>query len=230
MFWKMLAMVISTILVASLMAYVVGFAEIEQRDKTTTADTAFTEVKKEKLGNHTYYPDTLFDLRRPESDGKETALEFMEKADRNLTYDVYVTGFNTMYKTGEFRLYGLRMEQGVVEPDVSLTTEIMPDGTVVWGSSRYGMDAKLPDIFFDLYDVRPAKEFFQTVYDLAVEHKSAMFGFGNEEPIRGIYQLKVNQDGEVYYEFRINEFSYVHVNAVTGEITYRSFWNGVYED
>lgn len=232
MFWRMLATIISVFLAVSLLAYV-NAAEIKKDEKKRTqsgTDAVFVEEKKEQLGKHTYYPSTLFDVRYLDDDEKSFVRIFMEKADENLTYDVYVTGFNTAVGSGDFRMYGFRMEQGAVEPDVPLTTEISQYGTVSWGSSRYGMDAKLPDIFFDLYDVRPAEEFFQTVYDLAEEHKGAMFALREEEPIHGTYLLKVKHTGEVFYEFRINEFSYVHVNAVTGEITYRSFWNGVYED
>ena len=216
MFWKMLVMIISAILVASLLTYAISIAEMKKSERGSAENAVFTEVKMVKVGNHTYYPDTLFGLRRPKIEDKEWIIEFMKKADRDLTYDVYVTGFNSMYATDEFRMFGLKMEQGVVEPDISLNTGILPDN--------------FPEIPIDLTAVRPADRYFDAVYALAEEHKDEMFAIRGEEPIRGTYMLKVKHTGEIYYEFVINEFSYVNVNAKTGEIMYRSFWNGVYED
>ena len=230
MFWKMLVMIISAILVASLLTYAISIAEMKKSERGSAENAVFTEVKMVKVGNHTYYPDTLFDLRRPKIEDKEWIIEFMKKADRDLTYDVYVTGFNSMYATDEFRMFGLKMEQGVVEPDISLNTGILPDGSVIWGSSRYGIEENFPEIPIDLTAVRPADRYFDAVYALAEEHKDEMFAIRGEEPISGTYMLKVKHTGEIYYEFVINEFSYVNVNAKTGEITLQHFWNGVYED
>lgn len=231
---KVILAFIGACIVSALLVLCLGIDHPERTGQNTptptptAAEAAFSEIEIVRVGKHTYYPNTLFDVRYLEEGEKEGALEFMKKADRNLTCDVFVNWYNS-YSTAGVRLQGMLMEQGVVKQELSLSTSILSDGTVLWDSPLHGLEDKLSEIPIDLTGVRPAKDFFQTVYELAEEHKSAMFALRDEEPIRGVYMLKAKQTGVIYYEFRINEFSYVEVNAKTGDIIHHSFWNGVYE-
>lgn len=241
---KLLAAIFSALVLALAGAVVDGKADFsnlrggdrevvsESRiEAQTTAETAFSEVKLTKVGNHTYYPDTLFDSRYVSEENRKIVFAEMEKADKCLETDVYISGFNQEYMSEYFRLYGYRMTDGIVEPEFSLNTGRGSDGTVSWGSHKYGLLSLLPDAGYVNGDgVRPASEFFAKVYDLAKEHEKQIFRHCKTEPIRGNYMLNADLQGNVFYEFTINAYTTIRVNARTGAVMEEYYWDGVYVD
>ncbi|MBO4627225.1 MAG: hypothetical protein J5645_04575 [Lachnospiraceae bacterium] len=193
--------------------------------------TAFVETKIEKIGKHTYYPATLFDDRRIGEKDREYVLGQMRKGDANLTCDVYVNGFNSEYRKEGFHLFGYLLIDGVIEQDYSITSGNMEDGSVTWGSHRYGLLERIPKVTLAGREkVRPASEFAGAVYELALKNKNTIFHFRKEEAIRGSYLLMADAAGRLYYEFTINEYSTVRVDAITGEVLREFFWDGVYTE
>ena len=190
---------------------------------------AFSEAKIEKIGKHTYYASTLFDEPNLSEENKAYVLEQMRKGDAELTLDVYVSGFNSAYGKDEFRLFGYRMTDGVVECDYSISTGMTAGGGVVWGSHRYGLLERIPEVAFAGREkVRPASEFTDAVYALAKANESTIFRYTEKAAIRGEYVLTADAEGRLFYEFTINRNSTVRVDAITGEVLQQRFWDGVY--
>ena len=73
-----------------------------------------------------------------------------------------------------------------------------------------------------------------TVEEQAKKHESEMF-FGQKEALRAEYTLHYGiaygmVAPDYYYEFILNEYSYIIINPFTGDILFESYWNGVYVD
>ena len=211
------------------LAWLVG---VEPMTRGTTTKSPFVELKMEKLGNHTYYSESMFTNQNAIKNGRETVLEQMRIADANLEYDVYVTGFNSMYGTEDFRMYGLLITDGVPNNDFSITSGFNPEtGKVDWVSHRYGLLSLIPaPKWVDRLDMIPVEEAFRTAMSLAEENKHTMFRLRKEEPIRGTWMVKCDAEGNVFFDFVINDFSSVWIDGKTGEVLRAYFWNGIYED
>lgn len=191
----------------------------------------FYEAKFVKVGNHTYYPENLFELKHSNAEQKEYALKKMKDGDRDLTEDILVTGFNSMYETFDYHLFGHFMVDGVPIEDLQLVCGTRPEGIVEWGSSKYGLLSRLPAPEKVVTDgLIPASEACEKAYALAKENEDKMFEHRKREPIRGSYMLKADIHGDPFYEFLINEHSMVRIRAKDGEVLTAFFWDGVYVD
>ena len=192
--------------------------------KETTAETAFKPVEFEKVGNHTYYRSDIFKADTMEEYKKENILPLIEEADKSLDEDVLLTNFNISIASGNMRLYGFLMSDGIIYQEVNLYADKDNNSVYVW-SEEY-KDVTLPQ----KGTLMDAKDFYDDVFDLARNHKSEMFIKGTEQPISGEYYIKGNLDGTVYYDFIINYNSAVWIDAYTGEIIHTYFFNGLYTD
>ena len=179
--------------------------------KETTAETAFKPVEFEKVGNHTYYRSDIFKSDTMEEYKKENILPLIEEADKSLDADVLLTNFNISIVSGNMRLYGFLMSDGVIYQEINLYAD--KDNNSVYAWSEEYKAVTLPHVF-----------------DLAKKHKREMFIQGAEQPISGEYYIKGNLDGTVYYDFIINYNSAVWIDAYTGEIIHTYFFNGLYTD
>ena len=197
----------------------------------TTVQNAFSEDKILKIGNHTYYSETMFALRGRTEEEREEVFAQMRKADKLLNCDIFVTGFNTEFGTADFRMFGLRMTNGIPEAKMSLSSGWdMENDKVLWGSHRYGLIEFMPEVTIDTEGIMPAEPLFEKVYGLAKANEKYIFEHRRTEPISGTYMLKADETGVVYYEFRINKYTTIEVNAKTGEVMNEYYWDGVYVD
>ena len=192
--------------------------------KETTAETAFKPVEFEKAGNHTYYRSDIFKADTMEEYKKENILPLIEEADKSLDADVLLTNFNISIASGNMRLYGFLMSDGIIYQEINLYADKDNNSVYVW-SEEY-KDVTLPQ----KGTLMDAKDYYDDVFDLARKHKSEMFIKGAEQPISGEYYIKGNLDGTVYYDFIINYNSAVWIDAYTGEIIHTYFFNGLYTD
>ena len=190
--------------------------------KETTAETAFKPVEFEKVGNHTYYRSDIFKADTMEEYKKENILPLIEEADKSLDADVLLTNFNISIASGNMRLYGFLMSDGIIYQEINLYADKDNNSVYVW-SEEY-KDVTLPQ----KGTLMDAKDFYDDVFDLARNHKSEMFIKGAERPISGEYYIKVSLDGTVYFDFIINYNSAVWIDAYTGEIIHTYFFNGLY--
>lgn len=242
MIWKLFVAIVGTFFLA-MIAFLAKGAEIPSTEfgrntvtvaptkAPTTAQDAFSEMKIEKIGNHTYYSETMFDLRGRTEEEREEVLSQMRKADKQLNRDIFVTGFNSEFGTENFRLFGLRMTNGIAEAKMSLNSGWdMEKDEVLWGSHRYGLIEFMPEVTIDPEGVMQAELLFEKVYNLAKDNEKYIFEHRRTEPISGTYMLKANEEGVVYYEFRINKYTTIEVNAKTGEVMNEYYWDGVYVD
>ncbi len=242
MIWKIFVAALGTFAYGLLSALGGGYDFIKENVGTesgyessapayTTPETAFSEVELVKVGNHTYYAKSMYALQTRKEEERKIALAEMEKADAGLDVDVYVSGFNYEFYNEHFRLYGYRMKDGVIEQEYSLNTGREENGNVTWCSHKYGLLSLIPDQSYVSTDgLKPASEFFEKVYNLAKEHEEQIFRLRKKEAIYGTYLLKTDTEGNVYYEFTINVFTTIRVNARTGALMCEHYWNGVYED
>jgi hypothetical protein len=242
MIWKIFVAILGSFIL-SIVALVAKDVEIPttDRDRTvvtvtptaapTTVQNAFTEMKFVKVGNHTYYPETMFALKVSKEEHMEMVISQMKNADRFLDVDVYVTGFNSMFDTEDFRMFGRRMTNGVVEEEMNLNSGWdKATDTVRWYSRPYGLTEYMPQVTIDTDGIMPASLLFEKVYTLAKEHEKSIFAHRRVEPIRGTYMLMADEAGVIYYEFTINRYSTIGVNAKTGEVIKQYYWDGVYVD
>ena len=192
--------------------------------KETTAETAFKPVEFEKVGNHTYYRSDIFKSDTMEEYKKENILPLIEEADKSLDADVLLTNFNISIVSGNMRLYGFLMSDGVIYQEINLYAD--KDNNSVYAWSEEYKDVTLPQ----KGTLMDAKDYYDDVFDLAKKHKREMFIQGAERPISGEYYIKGSLDGTVYYDFIINYNSAVWIDAYTGEIIHTYFFNGLYTD
>ncbi len=192
--------------------------------KETTAETAFKPVEFEKVGNHTYYRSDIFKTDTMEAYKKENILPLIEEADKSLDADVLLTNFNISIVSGNMRLYGFLMSDGVIYQEINLYADKDNNSVYAWSEEYKGVTLPQKGTLMD------AKDYYDDVFDLAKKHKREMFIQGAEQPISGEYYIKGNLDGTVYYDFIINYNSAVWIDAYTGEIIHTYFFNGLYTD
>ena len=242
MIWKIFVAIVGTFLL-TVVAMVAKGVELPATDPgrttvtatptpaSTNAGNAFSETKLVKIGNHTYYAETMYAVRGTKGEQREFVLSQMKKADRTLDHDVYVTGFNTMYDSEDFRMFGLRMTNGVIEAEMSLNSGWdKSNDTVLWGTNHYGLMEYMPEVLINTDGIMPASLLFDKVYNLAKNNERLIFEHRHVEPISGTYMLMADEAGVIYYEFRINEYSYIEVNAKNGDVMKQYYWDAVYVD
>ena len=193
----------------------------------TDANTAFKPIRIQRIGNHTYCIDDLSEYRtNMNSSQKKHLRECLEEADKSLKEDVYVYSVGEAEMMGEYRLFGQKYQDGVVMDKVYFNAGQDDTNTYIW----YQNDLTVPIPSFDKTGLMDPADLDDEVYDLAKQHEKEMFDNRSTEPIRGEYILCVDLNGTLYYDYRINEYSYVLVDAISGQVIRQSFWDGVYVD
>ena len=186
----------------------------------STAALAFHADKVTKVGNHTYYSEDVYGNRDMDDERKKALMERMEKADETLTEDVYVYGFGESETRGEFRFYGYAYQAGIVLEDIAMGAWYGPANGYVWSRRAFTKNQQA----FDSQNLASFDDVLETVYEDAKENKDQMV----KERINGFYVLKAKENGELYYEFRINRYSTVKVDAKTGTIIQAYYFDGIY--
>ncbi|MBR3636784.1 MAG: hypothetical protein IKN45_02580 [Lachnospiraceae bacterium] len=192
----------------------------------TTASTAFTAEGVRKVGNHTYLPDDFYERRNRDKSEANVIEARIEEADKSLDRDIYVNGVGGPMDNGEYRLLGQAYKNGAVLQDncFCATKENKPSYT--WSEN----DLTIPEPDVDTTGIIPVSDVFDTVFELCEQNENQMFRYRSKEPIRGTYILKAGIADGLYYEFTINEYSTVKVNALNGQVIMQNFWDGVYVD
>ena len=192
----------------------------------TTADTAFSAVAVRKIGDHTYLPVDFYDLRSRDTSEAEVIEACLEEADKSLDRDIFVNGIGESWTNGKYRLFGQACEQGAVLEDIRYCATKENTPLYTW----FQNDLTAPEPEFDTSGVIPASDVFETVFELCEQNEDTIFRNRNKEPIRGTYILKAGFSEGLYYEFTVNEYSTIKVDAHSGQVIMKNFWDGVYVD
>ncbi|MCR5148810.1 MAG: hypothetical protein K6C35_07565 [Eubacterium sp.] len=179
----------------------------------------------QKLGKHIYYSDMLWEKRNMDDTEKEDMIAYLSFLDKHTGDDLYICGFNTLSISGEPSVNAYQYLNGAIIPNVFYRTDdnysyISPTGRA------------MPLSQLDTSDLIPPQELFDKVLELAEQNRNQMFFSPKDTtPISGTYRLEYDTEAdELYYSFRLNEYSEIRVDAKTGNITRQYFWNGVYID
>lgn len=184
----------------------------------------FREDIAGSVGDHIVYSYNLFENRNYTDSQKESMLAYLEQVDAMLTEDIYVTGFTEMSIDGSYRFYARQYGNGAVVPDVYYWTDVDdPDPNMVVAE---GSPVTVPDTS----GLIPAKELYQKVKALAEANSSQLYDYGSKG-IYGEYLLTYDISRDLLvYDFEVNEYSNVILNAKTGELVEERYDNGVIED
>ena len=191
----------------------------EKADSSAPAG-AFKEAKLIKIGEHTYYPEDLFDHRDRDRDYKDHMISQLTQADKELHDDIYVHGIGESEVKGEFRFFGLMMNDGVTYDCAQMTCWYDEEKGSVWS-----IDSRFRRADFSKSGLINAETAFGKVYENAF--KSAKVRRVSST-VTGTYLLMCDSNGKLYYRFTVNKYSTVDVDAKTGEIISERYWDGIY--
>ena len=192
--------------------------ETNQPDNDVPSATVkpFNPANIIKIGDHTYYPDYLFENdSRFERDGERMLAE-LKKADKTLHDDVFIYGFGESEFKDEYRFFGKYMQDGIILQEGEMIAPFDPDSGYVWDIDvRHFRRCET-----DSSNLAPIEDICDKVYEAAIKEKGPV--------VTGTYILKADINGKLYYEFRINTFSTVTIDAKTCEIIEERYWDGIY--
>ena len=193
---------------------------VEKADSKVPAG-AFKEAKLIKIGEHTYYPEDLFDHSDRDKDCKDHMISQLTQADKELHDDIYVHGIGESEVKGEFRFFGLMMNDGVTYDCAEMTCWYDGEKGSAW-SIDY---SKFRRADFNKSGLINAEDAFGKVYERASKSDKVL---SVKDTVTGTYLLMCDSKGTLYYRFTVNIFSTVDVDAKTGEIISERYWDGVY--
>ncbi len=183
--------------------------------------------KVKHIGKHIYYPEDMYALKTADKDTKREFFDYIEKLDKNIDYDIYVCGMHRFVRSRDICINAYQYLDGVVIPNVFYHSAENSDIPKMLLSDR-----GTPVSDLDTSNLIPAQDLVDDVYFLAEQNSGKMYfeDYHNQE-IYGTYNLEYDtESGILYYSFNLNEYSEVHVDAKTGNIIYKYFWDGTMED
>lgn len=181
---------------------------------------AFKEAELIKIGEHTYYPEDLFDHSDRDRDYKDHMISQLTEADKDLHDDIYVHGIGESEVKGEFRFFGLMMNDGVTYDCAQMTCWYDDEQGSVWSN-----DSKFRRADFSKSGLIDAETAFGKVYENASKSDKVK---RVSSKVTGTYLLMCDSEGKLYYRFTVNTYSTVDVDAKTGEIFSERYWDGIY--
>lgn len=184
------------------------------------ASSAFQEADLIKVGEHTYYPDYLFNSDRDEK-FKDYILSVFEECDKDLHDDIFVYVIMEAETKDEFRFSAKMIMDGVILEEGEMMNWYEPETGYVWDYDF----SRFRRCDFTKRNLIPVEEACTTVYEDAKANSQKLF---KGSDISGTYLLKTDGQGNLYYEFTVNKYSTVTVDAKTGSIIKAYYWNGIY--
>ena len=175
---------------------------------------ALKPAKMIKIGDHTYYPDYVFERRNIDADPEEYIIERLEAADGSLDEDIFIWAISISENEGETKAFASYMKQGMLLYHRGLSFDYK-SGTE-WHD--YGQEDYDPSTD----GLMPEEEIVSIAYEAADKHRSQMRGTG----ISGTYIIWAEYSGNIYYDFTVNTCSKIRIDARTGEILYENYWDG----
>ena len=181
---------------------------------------AFREDIDGSVGDHIIYSYNLFEGRNYTEKEKRDMLDYLEKVDAGLSEDLYVVGFTKMSIDGSYRFYARQICNGAVVSDVTYITDIddpQPNIKLLDGTPLSTLDTS---------GVMDPKELIDDVEALANAHSSELCDY-TSKGVYGDYILSYDERlGQLVYDFRVNEYSEVKLDAKTGSVVEEYYFNG----
>ena len=193
--------------------------------KQSQPDTGLSrDIEAEKIGligKHVYYSEnSLFSEKRSEEQNASIR-KYIESLDKNLNEDVYITSCMYYPSTERIDISASAYVNGVVLSYFPYKASTEDDDGMVQKFSRMVR----PDI--DTSDLKDPEELIADVKAFALQNTDDMC-MDRGDAIYGTYLLKYDMETEsLFYEYTLNRWSYVNVDAKTGEITGWNFYDGV---
>ncbi len=203
----------------ALLISVACFAGFTACKASTGSSKAFQEAKLIKVGEHTYYPDYLFKSNRDKK-FKDYILSVLEKCDKDLRENIFVYVIMEAETKDEFRFSAKIILDGVILEEGEMTNWYTSETGYVWNYDY----SRFRKCDFTKSDLVPVEEACTTVYEDAKANSQKLYNGNN---ISGTYLLKTDGQGNLYYEFTVNNYSFVTIDAKTGSIIKANYWNGI---
>ena len=181
---------------------------------------AFQEAKLIKVGELTYYTDYLFRSDRDKM-FKDYILSVLEECDKDLHDNIFVYVIMEAETKDEFRFSAKIIMNDVILEEGEMMNWYTPETGYVWDYDY----SKFRRCDFTMSDIVPPEEACTTVYEDAKANSQKLY---NGDNISGTYLLKADGQGNLYYEFTVNKYSSVTIDAMTGSIIKAHYWNGIY--
>lgn len=172
------------------------------------------------IGDHIYYPENLLISDNYSEEQIETVKSYLESLDKTLDEDVYIT--LCMYYPMHERIdvSATAYVNGVVLSYFPYTATSQNDKGLVQKFSRMTR----PEL--DTSGLLDPEKLIPSVKDFASQNTDKMY-MDHKDTIYGTYLLKYDMEKEtLYYEYTLNRWSFVNVDAKTGEIIGWNFYDG----
>ena len=185
---------------------------------------SYTPLVSGSAGSHIYYTDNVFENRKLTKDEEKEIRDFFRRADEKLTEDILVVGWSGKSADDSLMFNAYQYIDGVVVPDMfyrltqdgGVSIEFISDNPAIRSLDTAGMIE--------------AEELFPVVDELAWQHRSELY-MDRDKKIYVIYHLEYDTiKDELYYCFRINEYSEIRIDAKNGNIIDEYYFNGEYID
>ncbi len=121
----------------------------------------------------------------------------------------------------EFRFSAKVIIDGVILEEGEMMNWHSPETGYVWDYDY----SKFRRCDFTKSDLVLTEEACTTVYEDAKANSEKLY---NDNKIYGTYLLKADGQGNLYYEFTVNDCSLVTIDANSGSIIKAHYWNGDY--
>ncbi|SCY23878.1 hypothetical protein SAMN02910292_01166 [Lachnospiraceae bacterium XBB2008] len=182
-----------------------------------------TDIKAERtgrIGEHIYYPkDSFFSEERTEEQNTYIR-DYLESIDQTLDDDVYLTHCMYYPSTGRIEISATAYVDGVALSYYPYTATTENDEGFVQKFSRM----ERPEL--DTSGLLDPKKLIPDVREFASQNTDKML-MDKGDTIYGTYLLRYDMEKKrLYYEFTLNYWSYVNVDAKTGEFIGWRFYDG----
>ena len=188
--------------------------------------SGFIEMTGGRMGTHITYQYDLFENKSIIE--KITLKDALKCIDKTLTEDVYVYRYSN-YRDGKYRFYGSQYADGVVVSDVTYHTEVSKKT-----GAEMVIDEECADLIvtgpIDTSNIISAEEAIEVVKTTASKHSKELCDYDNKG-VYGRYLLcyDINND-RVVYEFEVNDYSRISIDANTADVVYEYYWDGCFYD
>ena len=202
------------------------FEKIE--DGLTPKEEPFHEDIAGRIGDHLVYSYNLFEGpgKKTTDAEKQDMIEYLEKVDRDLDVDLFITGHIIMSADGSHRFYAKQYVNGAVVEDVTFSTDYNdPKPNIVL------LEDSLPPVSdIDTSGLVDAASLIPEVIARAETHASELNDH-NKKGVYGDYLLTYDPVNDILaYDFRVNEYSSIVFDAKTGRVLEEKYWNGAISD
>jgi len=176
----------------------------------------FMDEMGEKAGDHIYCSVGIL-----EAPDKDRIMDELKTADKKLTEDIYVQGYKYIESLNKYRFYARQYVNGAVIPEIAYDTDLDdPETHIVLKQDV------TPVTDLDTSGLLSPKDLIPAVKEEAEKHSKDLIDY-NQKGIYGSYILIYDRvNGILVYDFTVNDTSHMKINARTGDIVEKDFWDG----